>query len=128
MPPLQASFWRGVCTKLFNENSNIVLMTDSAAAYDAVTHEGIKEHHTVNHSEKEFSRSVSVLKDTHTGARRPGCAGTQLLDHEWSMIKQQLPRNLTAKTPAGQEKLRGAHSRRPVATNAGHDRSLGGLL
>ena len=78
-------------------------MTDSAAAYNAVQHDGIKEHHTVNHSEKEFSRSVSVLKDTSSGARRPGCAGTQLLDHEWSVIKQQLPRNLSAKTPQGRK-------------------------
>ena len=74
-------------------------MTDSAKAYKEVDHPGIKEKFRVNHSEHEYSRSISVLRNTATGERRPGMAGTQFLDHEWGLLKRDKPlTGLSAKT------------------------------
>jgi hypothetical protein len=45
---------------------------------------------------------VSVLKDTAAGTRRPAMAGTQLIDREWGILKEGLPKHLSARTAAGQ--------------------------
>jgi hypothetical protein len=56
----------------------------------------------VNHSEHEYSRSVSVLADTETRDHRSGMAGTQLLDHLWGLLKSGLPTGgLTPQSPEG---------------------------
>ena len=91
LPPLEKEKWMAVCSEVFNEETNGVLMTDSAKAYASYKPVGIAEHFTVNHQEKEYSRSVSVLKDTSSGTRRAGMAGTQTLDHEWALLKQDIP-------------------------------------
>ncbi|CAE7810810.1 MCM7, partial [Symbiodinium necroappetens] len=98
VPPLTASAWRQNCDKFFDVDANVVLMTDSAQAYASVNVPGIVEKHTVNHSEHEFSRSVSVLQNVSTQERRPGVAGTQLVDREWGHLKDMLPDGLSART------------------------------
>ncbi|CAE7482185.1 MCM7 [Symbiodinium sp. CCMP2592] len=98
VPPLTAAAWRKTCEKVFDEDANVVLMTDSAQAYASVDVPGIVEKHTVNHSEHEFSRSVSVLQNVSTRERRPGMAGTQLVDREWGHLKDLLPHSLSART------------------------------
>ncbi|CAE7295465.1 MCM7, partial [Symbiodinium sp. CCMP2592] len=98
VPPLTAAAWRKTCEKVFDEDANVVLMTDSAQAYASVDVPGIVEKHTVNHSEHEFSRSVSVLQNVSTRERRPGMAGTQLVDREWGHLKDLLPHGLSART------------------------------
>jgi hypothetical protein len=91
IPPLTQKSWRAALEEKFSVGTNAVLMTDSASAYREVPHPGIREKHAVNHSEHEYSRSVDVLKDVDTKERRPGMAGTQTLDHEWRLLKGDLP-------------------------------------
>ena len=108
----------------FSDTANVVLMTDSAAAYKNVVRAGIVQKHRVNHSEHEYSRSVDVLRDTATGERRPGMAGTQFLDHEWRLLKADLPvTGLSARTDEQRQRfevyVRAAQWKRQVST---HDR------
>ena len=85
VPPVTDQFVLSVCDKLFDEDTNGVLMADSALAYQRLLHKGIKDKHLVDHSgtPKEFSRSVSALADVETMDTRPAIASTNLLDSEW---------------------------------------------
>lgn len=123
VPPLSLDTWKGVIQQIFAPSTNAVLMTDSAQAYREVggPEQGIVEKHAVNHSAHEFSRSISVLKDVQTGERRPGMAGTQFLDHEWRLLKADLPiTGLSGRTEAQRERLdsyiRAAQWKRMVST------------
>ena len=121
VPPLSATAWRDTCSKLFDSQSNVVLMTDSAQSYAAVDAAGIVEKHAVNHTEHEFSRSVSVLSNVVTADRRSGMAGTQLIDREWGHIKEMLPDSLSARTEEGRlqfsEHIREAQWKRLMHTS-----------
>ena len=92
VPPLDKERWEDACKALFKEGkTNGVLMTDGALTYRLVKPAGIVEHFTVNHTEHEYSRSEDIIKDVVTKERRAGMAGTQFLDHEWRLLKRQLP-------------------------------------
>ena len=93
VPPLSCETWSSVVAEIFDKDTNAVLMTDSAAAYREVggPADGVVEKHAVNHSDHEWARSIDVLKDVDSGRRGPAMAGTQLLDHEWSLLKRELP-------------------------------------
>ena len=120
VPPLDKERWEEVCKRLFKGGeTNGVLMTDSALAYRLVKPEGIVEHFFVNHSEHEYSRSEEVLKDVVTNEKRAGMAGTQFLDHEWRLLKRELPETgVSARTAEGREKaalyIRAAQWRRMI--------------
>ena len=60
----------------FGPTTRCVLFTDSAPVFSSTGHVGIIEHHQVNHSEKEWSRSVEVLVD---GKQRPSLCHTRQL-------------------------------------------------
>ena len=97
--PEEKEVWLAVADELFDHTSNIVLMTDSAAAFFA-PHPGIKQHFAVNHSEKEWTRpEPAVLVNADTGATAPGMAGTPLLDSTWGRLKDGVPKGLAADTP-----------------------------
>ena len=105
VPPLSLECWRRISLELFKESSNVILMTDSAAAYGAIVPQGVVEHHTVNHSQKEFSRSVEVLADVTDQTRRPGMAGTMSIDRAWKSLKERLPQGgLSCKTDRGRQR------------------------
>ena len=85
-------------------------MTDSASAYvDVDDIPGIVDRHFVNHSQKpfaEFTRPVSVLGNVNNKEHRDAMAGTQLIDHEWRVLKRDLPEGgISAATPAGRARL-----------------------
>jgi ribosomal protein L32 len=121
MPPLKNDKWLAVCNQIFRDDTKAVLMTDSAGAYREVQHPGIVEKHKVNHSEHEYSRSVDILRDISTGHRRPGMAGTQFLDHEWRLLKEDKPvTGLSARTEQNRQNfdlyVRAAQWKRMIAT------------
>jgi hypothetical protein len=106
VPPLNNDCWAQVGAKVFNKDSNVILNTDSAAAYSAVKLVGVSEHFTVNHSVKEFSRSIEVIENSETGTLRPSMAGTQPIDGVWRSIKELLPAaGLSVETARGREKM-----------------------
>ncbi|CAE8670631.1 unnamed protein product, partial [Polarella glacialis] len=82
VPLLKQATWKNAMDQCFNERSKIVLMTDSAAAHEEVSHCGVVDRRQVNHSEKEYSRYVSALKDVVSREERPAMAGTQIIDRE----------------------------------------------
>lgn len=101
IPPLREACWRAAATQagLHKTGANTILMTDSAAAYGAVHLDGVVQHHKVNHSEHEYSRSVEVTANARTGTRRPGMAGTQVIDRTWRSLKETMPhRGVSCKT------------------------------
>ena len=61
----------------------------------SIGHVGTFEHHQVNHSEKELSRSLDVLVD---GTQRPSLCHTQTIDRAWRTLKKDIPFNSDAKT------------------------------
>eukprot|EP00969_Alexandrium_andersonii_P089655 3958791-Alexandrium_andersonii.AAC.1 len=67
------------------------MMSDSAPAFLHTSHPGVVDRHIVNHSEKEWSRSVSMLANATTRAQEPGTAGTQLLGRTWALLKREIP-------------------------------------
>ena len=107
IPPLKQSQWVQICNTLFTPDSNIVLQTDSAAAYATVDHVGIVDRHAVNHSKGEFSRSTVVLSSARTRQLRAGMAGTMSLDQEWRRLKEHLPDNLSGRTEKGRHVIAG---------------------
>jgi hypothetical protein len=106
VPPLKNEVWLEAANTVFSNATNAVLMTDSASAYKNVNQAGVVQKFSVNHSEHEYSRSVEVMEDVVTKAAVPGMAGTQLLDHDWRLMKAELPvTGLTARTPDGRARL-----------------------
>jgi hypothetical protein len=73
-------------------------MSDSAHAYAAVDHPGIVEKHTVNHSEKVWSRPCIITLNTFTGEKVASRAHSQTIDRNWGLVKEQLPRYRSART------------------------------
>ena len=59
--PQSEDFLRALEEARFSSATKCVLFTDSAPALSAVGHLAICQHESVNHSEKEFTRSVEVL-------------------------------------------------------------------
>lgn len=81
--PASPDVWVDICNRLFDRDTNGILMTDGAVCYKP-GHPGIKQHHVVCHSEREWSRPVSaVLSNVDTGETVHGMAGTMLLDSTW---------------------------------------------
>lgn len=78
VPPLSQNSWEKVCQQVFTGCSGINLFTDGAMAYKSTKHAGVVHHEWVNHSAKEFARSVDVPKFIDGGAMRSGMAGTQV--------------------------------------------------
>jgi len=105
MPKLKHEDWAKVCNYLFNKDTKAVLMTDSASAYAAVGHVGIVDKHTVNHSEKEYARSIEFLANTLTRQKLPGMAGTMAIDQEWRRLRECVPDNLSPKTADGRKRI-----------------------
>ena len=110
MPPLEVQFWHDVCDEIFNDNSNMVCMSDSAIAYTSKPWgKGIVDAHPVNHSQKphpEFARSVDALGDVFTKERRAAVASTCLIDPIWRRLKAELPQgSVSAKTPEGRYRM-----------------------
>ena len=64
----------------------------------------------VNHSENEFTRSVEAIVDVETKKTEVLLSGTQAIDHEWSLMKDEIPRNMSCKTDEGRT-LMGEHWR-----------------
>ena len=75
-----------------------VLMTDSACAYVDVVHPGIIEKHSVNHSFKEWSKPCTITLNVTTGETVPSRVHSQTIDHDWKLVKEQLPDNTSART------------------------------
>ena len=69
----------------------------------------------------ELSRPESVLADVETQERRHGLVGTQLLDHEWSLLEECIPRCASARTDESRcvldSYIRAAQWRRQVSTS-----------
>ena len=89
-PQLGSDEWREVLDELFDSDTRAVLMTDSAPCFVGVEHCGIVDKHHVNHSAGEFIRSVEVIADAASLERRPGMAGTQMIDREWGWLKSEV--------------------------------------
>ena len=88
----------GFCSK-----TRAVLFTDSAPTFMSTGHQGIVDHHAVNHSEKEWSRSVEALHKPNQ--LRPALAHTQTIDRAWRTLKEDIPHNQSGKTEDGRELL-----------------------
>jgi len=122
IPPLSVELWARVCAELFDSSTNAILCTDSAQAYvnyNPPTGAFVQKFH-VNHSEHEYTRSVEMITDVQAQTKVVQLAGTQTIDHEWSLLKAELPRGLSAKTEEGRELMdeywRAAQWRRLVNT------------
>lgn len=123
VPPLSPAVWARVCDELFDSNTNAILCTDTAGAY--VNYDppsgAFVQKFQVNHTEHEYTRSVEMVTDIERKTTEVHLAGTQTLDHEWSLLKDELPRNTTAKTDEGRavmdEYWRAAQWRRMVNTD-----------
>ncbi|CAK0793904.1 unnamed protein product, partial [Prorocentrum cordatum] len=104
MMPLGA--YHAFCKEILGDRKyNLLLMTDGAGCYKCRCSDCVvrfEEHHSVNHSRKpkaEFSRPIpAVVADVDTGHTRGSMAGTMTIDKEWDLLKEPLPRNLTART------------------------------
>jgi len=101
VPPLDTETWHQTARTVFSPSSGVVLMTDGAQAYKDIGVPGIVHHESVNHSEKEFARSVSVPRSTQAAGERPAMAGTQLIDRIWGIIKSQIPHGLSIRRHDG---------------------------
>ena len=105
--------------EVFDPETRAILRTDSAGAYTE-KHVGVCEHHSVNHSEREWARSTTFLAYPDNQERRSAMAGTEFLDHEWGMLKRGLPRSLSARTAEGRSQIvsyvRAAQWQRMVST------------
>ena len=86
----------------FCEATNAILFSDSAPAFVNTTHPGIHQKFHVNHSEREWTRSVEVL---YRGAPRAALAHTQTIDRAWRSVKDEIPDCQTARTPVKQSLL-----------------------
>jgi len=91
VPPLGEDAWEKVCQSVFTASSGVNLMTDGAQAYRNPKHPGVVRHEWVNHSAKEFARSVDVPKFIDGSGMRSGMAGTQVIDRMWGLLKKQIP-------------------------------------
>jgi len=101
VPPLEKEVWAETARGLFSAGDNIVLHTDSAAAYSQKV-AGVVEHHSVNHQQREWARSTTVLANAGTAERRAGLASTCFLDHEWALLKREMPvTGVSARTEQG---------------------------
>jgi hypothetical protein len=70
-----------------------LLMSDSACAYVDVI-----EKHSVNHSLKEWSKPCTITLNVTTGETVPSRVHSQTIDHDWKLVKEQLPDNTSART------------------------------
>jgi hypothetical protein len=68
-PQLRVDFWMEIARKVFRPDSNVVLHSDSAPAYRSTCPPGVVERHQVNHSAKEFCRSIEILDNVDADAR-----------------------------------------------------------
>lgn len=122
VPPLSQELWEKVCTDLFDSSTNAILCTDSAQAYKNYNPPSgaFVQKFQVNHSDHEYTRSEEMIADVETNAKVVQLAGTQTLDHEWSLLKAGLPRGLSCKTEEGRQVMdeywRAAQWRRMVNT------------
>ena len=96
VPPLRTEFLLQCLDEAFDENSCAVLMSDSASAYVNLKggERSIVEEHHVNHSAtpRENTRSVEVLADVQSQQKRPGTAGTQMVDGCWRKMDIHIQR------------------------------------
>jgi hypothetical protein len=98
IPKMKNESWAGIARAAIDDKANIVLHTDSADAYAQVGHPGVVDKRKVNHSQGEFSRSVSVLNNVNDRTTRPALAGTMCIDQEWRRLLEPVPDNLSCKT------------------------------
>ena len=110
VPPLEPQVWRDVCSRIFEDDSNLVQMSDSAICYTSRPRgRGIVDAHSVNHSRKptpELARSVDVLANVSTGKKRAAICSTNLMDPTWGKMKSMIPEGgVTGKTPEGRQRL-----------------------
>ncbi|CAK0805234.1 unnamed protein product, partial [Prorocentrum cordatum] len=104
--PESSEAYHAFCKEILGDRKyNLLLMTDGAGCYKCRCSDCVvrfEEHHSVNHSRKpkaEFSRPIpAVVADVDTGHTRGSMAGTMTIDKEWDLLKEPLPRNLTART------------------------------
>ena len=94
----------------FGPQTNAVMLTDAAPTFVNTGHVGVVDAHQVNHSAKEFARSIEALANVKSREVRPAMASTNMLDSEWKRIKTQLQDSLSAKTEAKRDEL-GMHIR-----------------
>lgn len=121
VPPLSSQMWRSCAKEILTSDANVILHTDGAQAYAAGLPPGVTEWFWVNHSEKEFARSIDRLWNTDTGRRGPGMTGTMCIDRAWRTLKDQLPSgSLSARTSAGRHRfashIRAAQWKRMLGT------------
>jgi hypothetical protein len=111
VPQLKHYIWKMVCNTLFDNGSHMINMTDGAGAYN-VPHEGVLEHHAVNHQANEWTRPADATFNLETGEKRATLASTNYLDSQWQKIKEQMPRGLSVTTAGGiRTKMRSAQWR-----------------
>jgi hypothetical protein len=111
VPPLSSNMWRSCAKEVFTPDANLILHTDGAQAYAAGLPPGVTEWFWVNHSMKEFARSIDRLWNTDTGRRGPGMTGTMCIDRAWRSLKDQLPAgSLSARTSTSRDRF-AAHIR-----------------
>lgn len=122
VPPLPMECWQRVCDELFDASTNAILCTDSCLTYknyDPPSGAFVQKFQ-VNHSEHEYTRSEEMIVDVETKKKVVQLAGTQTLDHEWSLLKAFLPRSSSCKTQDGRQVMdeywRAAQWRRMVNT------------
>ncbi|CAK0857548.1 unnamed protein product, partial [Prorocentrum cordatum] len=104
--PESSEAYHAFCKEILGDRKyNLLLMTDGAGCYKCRCSDCVvrfEEHHSANHSRKpkaEFSRPIpAVVADVDTGHTRGSMAGTMTIDKEWDLLKEPLPRNLTART------------------------------
>ena len=94
----------------FGPQTNAVMLTDAAPTFVNTGHVGVVDAHQVNHSAKEFARSIEALANVKSREVRPAMASTNMLDSEWKRIKTELQDNLSAKTETKKDEL-GMHIR-----------------
>jgi hypothetical protein len=116
------------CKEVFGDQElHLISMSDGAGCYTCrceICVRIFKEHYAVNHSRRpvrENSRPLGdMLLDVCSGERGVGMAGTMTVDKEWDLLKDPLPRGLSAATDAAMARcdllVRAQQFRRMVST------------
>lgn len=106
LPPVSQDFWLACAQDAFSEDANVVLHTDQNVTYQSCTPRGVIQHFTVDHSEKEFARSVMIIKRVGTDEKRKGITGTMTVDRAWRSLKGYAKQSGTScKTEAGRRRM-----------------------
>ena len=107
-PPESKECYIEAAKLAFRDGDALIQHSDSAGAFVDVSVPGVVQKFHVNHSEKEYARSVSILKNIDTGETRAGITGSMTVDRSWRTVKEGFPKGgqgISAKTAAGRKNL-----------------------